>query len=146
MMTKRIDPLDSTYQHFAEQVLESIRKETFGQDIGQNSWLTVDEYDHFISWLRLTLEHHILEVASGSGGSALYLANQVGCRVTGIDANENGIATATQSAVKSNQTNRVSFKMADANAPLPFENDTFDELVCIDSMNQFPRRLSVLQE
>ena len=126
-MTKRIDLFDSTYQHFAEQVLEAIRKETFGQDIGQNSWLTVDEYDHFISWFRLTPEHHILEVASGSGGPALYLANQVGCRVTGIDANESGIATATQSAVKSNQINRVSFKMADANEPLPFENDTFED-------------------
>jgi SAM-dependent methyltransferase len=146
MMTKRIDLFDSTYQHFAEQVLEAIRKETFGQDIGQNSWLTVDEYDRFISWLRLTPKHHILEVASGSGGPALYLANQVCCRVTGIDANESGIATATQSAIKSNQTNRVSFKLADANAPLPFENDTFDALVCIDSMNHFPHRLSVLQE
>jgi hypothetical protein len=62
-MTKRIDLFDSTYSHFTEQVLEAIRKDTFGQDIGQNSWLTADEYDRFISWLSLTSKHHVLEVA-----------------------------------------------------------------------------------
>jgi hypothetical protein len=101
-VTKRIDLFDNTYSHFTEQVLEAIRKETFGKDIGQNSWLTADEYDRFISWLRLVPEHHVLEVASGSGGPALYLAHQTSCYVTGIDANESGIATANQSAVKSN--------------------------------------------
>lgn len=145
-MTKRIDLFDSTYSHFTEHVLDTIRKETFGQDIGQNSWLTVDEYDRFIPGLGLSPEDHILEVASGSGGPALYLANRVSCYVTGIDAAESGIATATQSAVKTNQTNRVSFKVADANAPLPFDDNSFDAIVCIDSMNHFPNRLSVFGE
>lgn len=63
-MTKRIDLFDSTYSHFTEHVLDAIRKETFGQDIGQNSWLTVDEYDLFILGLGLAPEDHILEVAS----------------------------------------------------------------------------------
>jgi ubiquinone/menaquinone biosynthesis C-methylase UbiE len=146
IMTKRVDLFDSTYSHFAEQVLEAIREETFGRDIGQNSWLTVDEYDRFISWLGLAPEQHVLEVASGSGGPALYLANQLSCHVTGIDANESGIATANQRAVTSNQTHQVNFKLADANAPLPFANDSFDGLVCIDSLNHFPDRLSVFQD
>ena len=93
-MAKRIDLFDSTYSHFTEQILETIRKDTFGQDMGQNSWTTVEEYDRFISWLDLRPEHHVLEVASGSGGPARYLADSVSCRVTGIDANEAGVATA----------------------------------------------------
>jgi cyclopropane fatty-acyl-phospholipid synthase-like methyltransferase len=105
-VAKRIDLFDSTYSHFTKQGLETIRKETFGQDIGQNSWTTVDEYDRFLSWLDLRPEHHVLEVASGSGGPALYVANRAGCRVTGIDANEAGVATATQSAADSNQADR----------------------------------------
>ena len=145
-MVKRIDLFDSTYSHFTEQVLEAIRQETFGQDIGQNSWLTVDEYDRFISWLRLAPEQHILEVASGSGGPARYLVDQLNCRVTGIDANESGIATATQNAVKSNLTHRLNFKVADANVPLPFDDNAFDALLCIDSMNHFPHRLKIFQE
>src|SRR6266705_3143868 len=79
-VAERIDLFDSTYSHFTKQVLETIRKETFSQDIGQNSWTTVEEYDRFLSWLDLRPEHDVLEVASGSGGPALYLANSVSCR------------------------------------------------------------------
>ena len=145
-MTDRVDLFESIYSHFTEQVLGAIRKETFGRDIGQNSWLTADEYDRFISWLGLAPEHHVLEVASGSGGPALYLAGRAGCRVTGIDASESGIATATRSAAVANQTQRVNFEMADANAALPFKDDAFDALVCIDSMNHLSDRRSVLSE
>jgi len=145
-MTKRIDLFDNTYGHFTDQVLLAIRRETFGQDIGQNSWLTVEEYDRFISWLRLAPDDHVLEVASGSGGPARYLADRAGVHVTGIDANEVGIATATQSAVESHLAHRLSFRVADANTPLPFEDSSLDGLVCIDSINHFPNRLGVLRE
>lgn len=145
-MTKRIDLFDSTYSHFTEQILQTIRNETFGQDIGQNSWTTIDEYDRFLSWLDLRPEHHVLEVASGSGGPARYVAESVGCRVTGIDANEAGVATATRSVSNSNQADRIAFKVADANSRLPFDDNFFDAMLCIDSMNHFPDRLKVFQE
>jgi len=41
-MTGQVDLYDSTYGHFDDQVLEEIRKEVFGKDIGQNSWITSD--------------------------------------------------------------------------------------------------------
>lgn len=145
-MSRRVDLFDSTYSHFNEQVLEAIRKETFGHDIGQNSWLTVDEYDRFILGLGLAPEDHVLEVASGSGGPAFYLAGRAGCAITGIDANESGIAVATEAAARSGETRRVDFKVADANAPLPFADNSFDGVLCIDSMNHFPNRLGVFQE
>ena len=97
-MAKRVDLFDSTYSNFTEEVLDAIRKETFGVDIGQNSWLTVDEYERWLPWLNLTGDSHLLEVASGSGGPARYVARTTGCRVTGIDANESGVATASQLA------------------------------------------------
>jgi SAM-dependent methyltransferase len=145
-VAKRIDLFDSTYSHFTKQVLETIREETFGQDIGQNSWNTVEEYDRFLSWLDLRPEHHVLEVASGSGGPACYLAKSLGCRVTGLDANESGVATAAQRTASSNQADRVIFTVADANFPLPLDDDSFDAILCIDSMNHFPNRLKVFQE
>ena len=144
-MTKRVD-LYSSYSNFTERVLAAIREETFGADIDQNSWLTVDEYDRFIAWLDLDRGQHVLEVASGSGGPARYLAQKTGCRVTGIDANESGVETATQSLAESDLSNRVTFKVADATATLPFAENTFDGVSCIDSINHFPNRLSVFRE
>ena len=52
-MSKRFDLYDSTYGNFEEQVLAEVRHETYGEDIGQNSWITTDEYDTFYSWLNL---------------------------------------------------------------------------------------------
>jgi len=142
-MSTRID-LYSTYSNFTEQVQKSIREETFGRDIGQNSWLTADEYDRFISWLKLLPGDHALEVASGSGQPARYLARQANCHVTGIDANESGVKTATESLPTGRE--RVTFKVADANARLPFDDNTFDALLCIDAMNHFPDRANVFRE
>src|SRR5262249_30834922 len=141
-MTSRIDLFDSTYSNFTEQVLQAVREETFGRDIGQNSWLTADEYDRFISWLRLLPGDHALEVASRSRGPARYLAQHANCHVTGIDANESGVKTATENSAQART--RVTFKVADANSQLPFADGRFDALVCIDSMNHFPDRLNVL--
>ena len=143
-MASRIDLFDNTYSNFSEQVLQAIREETYGRDIGQNSWLTADEYDRFISWLNLLPGDHALEVASGSGGPARYLACKANSHVTGIDANENGVKTATESS--SQTPTRVNFRVADANARLPFKENEFDALVCIDSMNHFPDRLNVFRE
>jgi protein-L-isoaspartate O-methyltransferase len=86
-MPERVDLFDSTYGHFTDRVLDAVRKETFGVDIGQNSWLTADEYERWLPWLNLSQGAHVLEVASGSGGPAVYLARTTGARVTGIHSN-----------------------------------------------------------
>ena len=87
-MSKQVDLYNSTYGNFQERVLAEIRRETYGEDIGQNSWITTDEYDTFYGWLNLAPGNHVLEIASGSGGPALYLAKKFECRITGIDINE----------------------------------------------------------
>ncbi len=145
-MNASIDFFYNNYANFSGQVLSAIREETFGQDIGQNSWVTVDEYDRFIEWLGVGANSHVLEVASGSGGPALYLARKTGCQVTGVDINPYGISAAGNKATSIGVAPRVRFKMADANSTLPFFDGSFDALLCIDSMNHFPKRLETLKE
>jgi ubiquinone/menaquinone biosynthesis C-methylase UbiE len=145
-MSARVDLFYNMYAHFTERVLASVREATFGEDIGQNSWVTSDEYDRFIAWLLLSPDSHALEVASGSGGPGLYLAQKTGCRITGVDVNPVGVAAAVQSAHRAGMGLRASFKVADANGPLSFRNESFDALLCIDSMNHFPDRLRILRE
>jgi SAM-dependent methyltransferase len=127
------------------QTLAEIRRETFGDDIGQSGWLTLDEYDRFIAWLNLRPGQRVLEVACGSGGPARYLGEQTDCEVVGIDANERAVAAACRIAAGGREGG-ARFRVADANAPLPFDNGSFDALVCIDSLNHFAHRLSMLWE
>lgn len=98
-MSERVDLYES-YGRFDERVLAEIRAETFGEDIGQNSWLTADELARFAAWLELAPRSRLLEVASGSGGPALHLARTTGCSVVGIDSNELRVATAERRAAE----------------------------------------------
>src|SRR5687768_16724822 len=144
-MSNQVDLFNSTYGNFEEQVLARIRRETYGEDIGQTSWITTDEYDMFYSWLNLSVGDHILEVASGSGGPALYLTKKFQCRITGLDINEAGVKTANQQALDANITD-AKFQVADADQRLPFDDSTFDAAMCIDSMNHIRDRLKLLRE
>jgi SAM-dependent methyltransferase len=144
-MSNKVDLYNSTYGNFQEQVLSAVRKETYGEDIGQNSWITTDEYDTFYGWLNLSAGARVLEVASGSGGPALYLAKKFKCKITGLDINEEGIKTANQHALDANITD-AKFQLVDVNQRLPFDDETFDAVMCVDSMNHFRDRLGYLRE
>ena len=144
-MSKQVDLYSSTYGNFQKHVLAEIRRETYGEDIGQNSWITTDEYDTFYSWLELSPGDHVLEIASGSGGPALYLARKFRCQITGLDINEEGIKTANQQALDLGITN-ARFQLADVDQRLSFEDGAFDAVMCTDSMNHFRHRLGYLQE
>jgi ubiquinone/menaquinone biosynthesis C-methylase UbiE len=145
-MNASVDLFYNAYANFNEQVLAAVREETFGQDIGQNSWLTAEEFERFIGWLDIDAGSHLLEVASGSGGPAMHVADKHGCRVTGVDVNPHGVATARRTAVAAGLTHLVKFKVADATDALPFGDCRFDGLMCIDSMNHFPDRVAALAE
>lgn len=145
-MNACVDLFHSTYANFADEVLAAVREQTYGYDIGQNSWVTVDEYDGWIAALDLDASSRVLEVASGSGGPALYLAERTGCHVTGVEVNTSGIRAARTSALREGLAGRSAFEFADAQVKLKFEDGSFDALLCIDSMNHFPDRLHSLWE
>lgn len=136
----------NTYAHFSDPALQAIRSATFMPDIGQNSWLTVDEYYHLLEWLGLTAQSSVLEVASGAGGPVLFLAQTIGCSVEGVDINEHGVSTAQAMAQQMRLEARAHFQVADANQWLPFDDNRFDAVLCIDSVNHFTDRLAVLRE
>ena len=93
-MPSTVELYGTAYGHFAEPALAEVRRETYGDDFGQSSWVTADEYRRFVGLLGLSASDHVLDVGSGSGGPALFLARAAGCRVTGVDVDEAGLRTA----------------------------------------------------
>ena len=141
-----VDLYNTAYDNFAARVLGEVRAQTYGEDLGQSSWMTADELRQFIRWLKLKSSSHVLEVGSGSGGPALYVASTVGCRITGLDINAHGIRNANQLARRQQLETRARFQLADASRPLPFAANTFDAILSNDALCHVPRRGDVFRE
>jgi SAM-dependent methyltransferase len=137
---------NSNYGNFQSELYAQIRREAFGEDIGQNSWLTSDEQDRFLLWLDLSPMKTLLDVACGAGGPALRIAGITGCSLVGIDIHENAIETANSLAAEQGLTERAQFRSVDAAGQLPFADATFDAITCVDSINHFPDRRRVISE
>ena len=137
---------DTNYGNFDTELYSEIRREAFGEDIGQNSWLTADEQDTFLSWLDLSPGKVLLDVACGAGGPALRIAAKTGCSVVGIDVHERAVSTACSLAIQRGLSRRAEFRVVDAARQLPFSEASFDAITCIDAVNHFSDRLRVTAE
>jgi ubiquinone/menaquinone biosynthesis C-methylase UbiE len=89
--------------------------------------------------LALTPESHVLDVASGRGTSALHIAETFGCRVTGIDLSEENVRLATADISQRGMIGKVTFQLGDAER-LPFDNDSFDAILCECAFCTFPSK------
>jgi cyclopropane fatty-acyl-phospholipid synthase-like methyltransferase len=137
---------NANYGNFQTELYTQIRREAFGDDIGQNSWLTSDEQDKFLKWLELSSGKTLLDVACGAGGPALRIAAITGCSVVGIEVHEQAVTTARSLAVERGLAERAEFRSADANRPLPFSDASFDAITCIDAINHLSDRPRVVAD
>jgi 2-polyprenyl-3-methyl-5-hydroxy-6-metoxy-1,4-benzoquinol methylase len=137
---------NANYGNFQTELYAQIRREAFGEDIGQNSWLTSGEQDRFLEWLDLSPEKTLLDVACGAGGPALRIAASTGCSVVGIDVHEQAVTTASSLAAQRGLGERAKFRSTDAIGPLPFSDASFDAITCIDAINHFSDRSRVIAE
>jgi SAM-dependent methyltransferase len=137
---------DANYGNFQTELYAQIRREAFGEDIGQNSWLTSDEHNNFLEWLDLASGKVLLDVGCGAGGPALRIAAITGCSVVGVDVHEHAVATAVSLAAQRGFAERTKFHVANAGGPLPFSDASFDAITCIDTINYLPDRQRIIAE
>lgn len=137
---------DANYGNFHSQLYAEIRREAFGEDIGQSGWQTAAEQDQFLQAISLTHGKKLLDVCCGSGGPVLRLAEKTGCLITGIDIHQHGITAARAQAAARGMTARSDLRIANAAEQLPFEDGEFDAITCIDAIIHLPDRSRVLSE
>lgn len=145
-MTKQVDLYDGHYAHLEADPQAEVRKETYGEDLGQASWITLDELRDWLVRLRLDAGQHLLEVACGSGGVTCQIARETGAACVGVDINPHGVEAASRRAERQGLSSRVSFQVVDASRQLPFPDGSFDAVLCNDSINHLPDRGAVLQD
>ncbi|OGO26754.1 MAG: methyltransferase type 11 [Chloroflexi bacterium RBG_16_52_11] len=97
------------------------------------------------SFLNLGPGKRLLDVASGKGSSAIYLARRYGCEVVGVDYSRELVAEATAATEAAGLADRVQFRTSDAEA-LPFPDGFFDALICECAFCTFPDKATAASE
>ena len=124
-----------------------IRDSIWGKvnDIGQQSFITPRYLDDLIIRLGIGKESYVLDVGSGVGGPAIYIASRTGCRIAGVDVADVGVEMAIKLAKKSGLEGKTEFILCDA-MKTPFAENTFDFAISLNVMNVFKDKVGLFRE
>ena len=95
--------------------------------------------------LNLRAGLRILDVASGKGESAIFLAKEFGCEVVGIDFGRENVTNATGRAAAAGVPHLVTFLEGDAEL-MEFPGETFDGIICECAFCTFPDKRAAARE
>jgi arsenite methyltransferase len=90
-------------------------------------------------------DERLLDVASGTGASAILAAREFGSVVAGIDFGAEAVRDAQRTADAAGLCDRVGFVVGDAEG-LPFGDGEFDAVLCECSLSSFQDKLRALAE
>ena len=152
--TRNVVNFYDTHPINEQQILEKLALDgvdlsTLTEDILQN--YDMDHYDGVgaIDVLARTAgiadTSHVLDVASGMGGPARYLAHNHGCRVTGIDLTESRVEGAKHLTELAGLSDRVTFRAANA-LENPFPDQTFDVVIGQEAWCHIPDKKRLIAE
>src|SRR4051794_13979803 len=119
---------------FAAKAAQVLREE--GLDHEGVSWSDLSRLDHFHTGgieatqrlgelLNLRPDQRVLDVGSGLGGPARYMAATYGCHVTGIDLTSDFVQVATTMSAYAGLAEKNTFVVGDA-LQMPFDDASFD--------------------
>ncbi|HEX4050556.1 MAG TPA: methyltransferase domain-containing protein [Steroidobacteraceae bacterium] len=95
--------------------------------------------------LQLSADSRLLDVACGTGGSALMIADTFGCQVHGVDLSARNVEQATRAAAERGLCARASFELGDAEG-LSVASQRFDALLCECALCTFPDKRAAAGE
>jgi SAM-dependent methyltransferase len=137
---------DNLYEEFDSPLMQQFRREAYGEDIGQHSWVTADEIQESIPRLKLSRASRFLDLGCGPGGPLAFIVGQVGCQGSGIDVSAKALAAARSRVASLRLDEVVTLREADLNEPIPFAGGSFDAVMSLDAILHLRDRLSVFRE
>ena len=96
-------------------------------------------------YVNISKEDVVLDAGCGVGGSSIWLAKNIGCKVTGISLNEQQVKQANAFAQKEAVEHLVSFQQNDY-TNTGFADESYDIVWAIESVCYVPDKLEFIKE
>ena len=140
------DAYESFYREFDSPLMRKVRLEAYGEDIGQNSWVSAAELREDAARLRLTSSSRLLDVGCGPCGPLTFLIAAVGCAGTGVELSPAALDVGRARARALGVESSFAAQVADLNDTLPFADSAFDAVLAIDVFLHVRDRARLLAE
>jgi SAM-dependent methyltransferase len=141
-----VDGYESLYKEFDSPLMQQIRREAYGEDIGQHSWVTADEVRADIDRLKLSPSSRIVDLGCGPCGPLTFVLATVECSGTGVELSPSALRVGRARAASLGIDALLSVEEADLNEPLPFEAGSFDAAMSLDVVPHLRDRLTLFRE
>jgi SAM-dependent methyltransferase len=122
---------DDRYQVRGNAAAAAVEQTVIGAVWGANGYTTRAQADELAVHLRLGQGDRLLDVGTGRGWPALYLAQTTGCSVVGTDLSMAALQSGIRRARREHVEDRAALVVA-AGATLPFRTGQFDAVVHTD--------------
>ena len=130
--SSRADGYEAFYRDFDSPLMCQLRREAYGEDIGQHSWVGADEVRSDIHRLRLSSSSRLLDLGCGPCGPLTYILAAAGCSGTGLELSPSALRAGRARASALSVDRLLSVREADLNEPLPFDAHSFDAAISLD--------------
>jgi ubiquinone/menaquinone biosynthesis C-methylase UbiE len=137
---------DPIYATFDSPLQRQIRREAYGEDIGQHSWVSAEELRADIPRLGVRAPSRLLDAGCGPGGPLVWTVRETGCRGIGVDRSAAALASARLRADEAGLGDRVELKEHDLDRPLPFPDRSFAAVMALDVVVHVADRAAFLRE
>src|SRR5262249_1871031 len=136
----------SLYREFDSPLMQQVRREAYGEDIGQHSWVSAEEMRCDIPRLRLVATSRLLDLGWGPCGPLTFLLAPGGCFGACVAVSPSALTWGRSRAKALGITHLLSLKEADVNEPLPFEPHSFDAAMALDLVLHVHDRRGLFRE
>ena len=133
---------EQIHKHYSE-LGAAIAQRLFGE--GYLSPRGEDGVVQLARFAKLTKGTHVLDIGSGLGGAAFWLASEVGCSTTGLDLVASNVESASAAAVSRGVEHLVRFECGDA-TDMPFQSNAFSVVWGLDAWCHVPDRDALFAE
>jgi cyclopropane fatty-acyl-phospholipid synthase-like methyltransferase len=140
------DGYEPFYRLFDSPLMRQIRREAYGEDVGQHSWVSAAELREDVLRLELTPASRLLDLGCGPCGPLTFILAMVGCAGTGVDLSGSALRVGQTRAATLGVGALLSVQVADLNEPLPFSSGSFDAAMSLDAVLHLRDRPAFFKE
>ena len=122
----------SLYEEFDSSLMSRIRRQAYGEDIGQHSWVTAQDLRCDVVRLKLADDSRLLDLGCGPCGPLTFIMKSLGCFGIGLDLSAAALAAGRRRAETLGLGHRLLVQEADLDTSLSLADSSVDAVISLD--------------